>query len=149
MFTYYSETERDRLWAEEGQRQREGKRESQAGSELSVQSLTQGSIPRTVRSWPEPNPRVRRLTDWATQAHQASTFLISLLKKTNMRGTSWDVTFPRCPPNARHPYPSHLVSRCTWQKGPRHRRALHATSQIAGAPPSPPDPLQPPGLHSH
>ena len=29
----------------------------------------------TVRSWPEPKPGVRRLTDWATQAHFVLVFL--------------------------------------------------------------------------
>ena len=47
--------------------EREGERESQAGSILSVQSPTRGPIPRTVRSWPEPKSRVGHLTDWATQ----------------------------------------------------------------------------------
>ena len=41
MFTYF---ERER------HRERERERESQAGTTLSVQSLTQGSIPPTVRS---------------------------------------------------------------------------------------------------
>ena len=66
------ERERER----EGERQhewgrgRERERESQAGSTLPAQSLTWGSIPQTVRSWPEPKSRVRRLTDWATQVCQ-------------------------------------------------------------------------------
>ena len=51
-------------------RQREGERESQAGSALSALSPMWGSNPRTVRSWPEPKSRARRLTDRATQAPQ-------------------------------------------------------------------------------
>ena len=42
--------------------QGEGETESQAGSEPSAQSTSWGSIPRTVRPWPEPRPRVRGLT---------------------------------------------------------------------------------------
>ena len=57
--------ERDRAWAGEGQRQ---ERDSQAGSAWSTQSLTQDSNSQTVRSWPEPKWRVRRLTDCTTQA---------------------------------------------------------------------------------
>ena len=49
-----------------GQRERE--REFQAGSALLQQSQMQGSNSQTVRSWREPKSRVRRLTDWATQA---------------------------------------------------------------------------------
>ena len=49
--------ERDRAWAGEGQRERETQNLKQApGSELSAQSPTRGSNPRTVRSWPEPKP---------------------------------------------------------------------------------------------
>ena len=44
-------------------REREGERESQAGSTLSAQSQTQGSIPHTVRSWPEAKSRARCLTN--------------------------------------------------------------------------------------
>ena len=39
-----------------------------AGSIPSSRSLTQGSSPWTVRSWPEPKSRVRYSTDWASQA---------------------------------------------------------------------------------
>ena len=45
-----------------------GKTESQAGSAQTVQSPMWGSNSQTVRSWPEQKSRVRRLTDWATQA---------------------------------------------------------------------------------
>ena len=49
------ETERDRAWAGEGQRERETQNRKQVpGSELSAQSPTRGSNPRTMRSWPGP-----------------------------------------------------------------------------------------------
>ena len=47
-------------------RQRERKRESQAGSTLSAQSPMRGSNPRTVRSWVEVKLWVGCLTNWAT-----------------------------------------------------------------------------------
>ena len=59
-----------------GRAERKGEKESQAGSTVPAQSLTQGSIPQTVRSWPEPKSRVRHLTDWATQAFPC--FLLDL-----------------------------------------------------------------------
>lgn len=49
----------------EGQRRRETTRRSCAPSGLNL---------RTLRSRPEPEPRVRRFTDWATQAPQNHTF---------------------------------------------------------------------------
>ena len=45
----------------------ERRRESRAGSVLSVQSPTQGLNSRTTRSWPELKSRVRSLTSWASQ----------------------------------------------------------------------------------
>ena len=48
----------------------ERERESQVGSALSAQSLMWGSHSWIVRSWPEPKPRVRCLTDWGTQVPQ-------------------------------------------------------------------------------
>ena len=46
--------DRDRMWVEEGQRERERLNPKQApGSQLSAQSPMPGSNPRTVRSWPE------------------------------------------------------------------------------------------------
>ena len=45
------------------ERDRERERGSQAGSTLSIQSPTWGSIPQTMRSQPEPKSRVRYLTD--------------------------------------------------------------------------------------
>ena len=52
----------------DGRAEREGERESQAGSVLSVQSPTWGSVWQTMRSWSEPKSRVGRLTEWTTQA---------------------------------------------------------------------------------
>ena len=54
MFIYF-EGERDKVWAGEGQRERETQNPKQtSGSELSAQSPTRGSNSQTVRSWPEP-----------------------------------------------------------------------------------------------
>ena len=64
-FTYF-ERERTHMHRAE----REGERESQAGSSLSAQSSMRGSIPRTMRSWPELKSRARHLTDSATWVHQ-------------------------------------------------------------------------------
>ena len=50
-----------------GGTERGKERESQGGSEVSVLNSKWSSIPRTVRSWPEPKSRVRRLTYWTTQ----------------------------------------------------------------------------------
>ena len=46
--------------------------ESQAGSALSVQTWMWGSIPETMKSWPEPQSRTGCLTYWATQVPQGS-----------------------------------------------------------------------------
>ena len=54
-FIYFWETERGRVWAGEGQRERETQNSKQAaGSELSAQSPTWGPNSQIVRSWPEP-----------------------------------------------------------------------------------------------
>ena len=53
-----------------GKGQREEERESQAGFALPAQSTEQGSNSQTVGSWPEPESRVKCLTDWATQVPQ-------------------------------------------------------------------------------
>ena len=45
-----------------GGEEREGERESQAGTEPSAQSPMWGLNPCTMRSWPEPKSGVRRLT---------------------------------------------------------------------------------------
>ena len=49
-------------------RERGRERESPAGSSLSAQSPTRGSISRIVRSWPEPKSRVGCSVDQATRA---------------------------------------------------------------------------------
>ena len=69
MFLFIFETERDRAWAGEGQREGETQNLKQApGSELSAQSLDVGLKPTSceIMTWAE----VRRLTNWATQAPQ-------------------------------------------------------------------------------
>ena len=54
-FIHFWETERDRVWEGEEQRERETQNVKQApGSEPPAQSPTQGSNPPTARSWPEP-----------------------------------------------------------------------------------------------
>ena len=53
---------RERAWAGEEQRERETQNRKQApGSEPSAQSLTRGSNPRTVRSWPGWSRTLNRL----------------------------------------------------------------------------------------
>ena len=77
MFVYFRESE----WAcGQGKgRERGRQKESQAGSALSVETPTWGLNPRSVRSWPELKPRVRCLTNWATQAPQELLFLFVCL----------------------------------------------------------------------
>ena len=58
LFDFYLFILIERTWVEEEQREREREWESQTGSVLSAQSLMPGSIPRTLRSWPEPKSRV-------------------------------------------------------------------------------------------
>ena len=58
---------RERESTHTGGAEREGDRESQAGSTLSSQSLMWGSNSWTERSWPELKSRVGHLTDRATQ----------------------------------------------------------------------------------
>ena len=54
-FIYFWETERDREWAWDGQRERQTQNLKQTpGSKRSAQRLMRGLNPRTVRSWPEP-----------------------------------------------------------------------------------------------
>ena len=62
-----------------GEEQRGRGWESQAGSVLSAWSLAQSSIPRTVRSWPQPKSRVGHLNDWATQVPHVKLPLYSFL----------------------------------------------------------------------
>ena len=54
------------------------KRESQEGSILSAQGLMWSWNSQTVRSWPEPKPRVGCFTDWTTQAPLYIVLLICL-----------------------------------------------------------------------
>ena len=61
-------------WASRGEVERQGERIPSRLCTVSVK-LTWGSISWTVRSWPEPKPRVGRLTNWATQALQKWKFL--------------------------------------------------------------------------
>ena len=77
----FCERERESVHAHGPGRSRERgrERESQTGSSLSVQGPTRGSNPQTVRSWPEPKPRVGCWTDWATQAPQ--TFFFKNIRK--------------------------------------------------------------------
>ena len=67
-FKFYLFILRETERASWGGAERQGERESQAGSVLSAHSLTRGSKSRTMRSWPELEPRAGCLTDWATQA---------------------------------------------------------------------------------
>ena len=70
--------ERERVRARTHEQGRGRERESQAGSMLSGWGLAQGLNSRIMRSWPALKPRVRCLSDWATQAPQALfLFLIS------------------------------------------------------------------------
>ena len=55
-------------------REKRRERKSQAGSALSAQSPTRGSNSWTMRLGPETKSRVRRLTDWATQAPHINWF---------------------------------------------------------------------------
>ena len=57
-------------------RGREGERESQAGSALTAQSQTWGSISWMIRPWPEPKSRVGHITNWVTQVPLNNIFLI-------------------------------------------------------------------------
>ena len=57
------ERERERERESRGGAKREGDREFQAGSELSAESPTQGSISCTVRLIPKQKSRVRHLTN--------------------------------------------------------------------------------------
>ena len=59
--------------------------ESQLDSALSAWSLMRGWDSPTVRSWPELKSRVRRSTDWATQAPIA----VYILRETCGQMTFW------------------------------------------------------------
>ena len=72
MFLFIFETERDRAWAGEGQR--EGDTESETGSRLwAVSTEPDTGLELTdceIMTWAEVGP----LTDWATQAPQKTSF---------------------------------------------------------------------------
>ena len=83
MFIHFWETERDRVWAGEGHRERETQTAKQdPDSEPSAQSLTQGSNSWTVKimTWADVWPS----TDWATQVPQFALF--------NKESVSWFVS---------------------------------------------------------
>ena len=69
----------ERKRASRGGAEREGERESHAGSVLSAQNSMEGSILQTASSWPEPKSSVRCLTNWATQASLPATIKSELL----------------------------------------------------------------------
>ena len=73
------------FWERGSGRGAERERESQAGSTLSAQSLTLGSVPQTVRSWPKLKSRVLCFTDWATRPP-----LLQLLPK-RVKNRNWFV----------------------------------------------------------
>ena len=72
LFIFRGEREHARKWGRG--REKRGERESQAGSKLSVRSLTWGSNPQSVRSWPGLKWRVRHLTNWATRHPDQTVF---------------------------------------------------------------------------
>ena len=73
------------FWKREGGRRkggtvREGEREFQAGSVLSVQNLTGGLNSWTLRSHPQLTSRVRCITDWTTHVpHSPRIFYLDIL----------------------------------------------------------------------
>ena len=60
-----------------GEGQIEGER-IQSNFHMSAQSMLQGSVSQTVRSWSEPKSRVGRITNWAIQAPPIFNFLRNL-----------------------------------------------------------------------
>ena len=75
--------------------QREGERESQAGSALSGQIPTWGSISQTVRSCPEPKSRVGWLIGWATQVPHRRLLIFYLSTMSSWLDWSYEyVAFP-------------------------------------------------------
>ena len=76
MFSYFREKEHTRVHSSTGEGlEREGDRESHAGSTLLAQSMTPGSNSQSSRSWPEPKWRVGRWINWATQVPLSASFL--------------------------------------------------------------------------
>ena len=74
--------------------EREGEREYEAVSVLSVQSRTRGSNSQTVRSWPELKSRVRSPTNWATQAPQEWRLFLLILQVWVYGGIYFQSTLP-------------------------------------------------------
>ena len=73
-----------------GEGWREGERDLQAGSMLSVQSPMQGFNSWNVRSWPEPESRVGCLTNRTTQAPQDCHFLESVRGISENKMVGWE-----------------------------------------------------------
>ena len=71
VYLFLREKKRVHKWGMDRER---GERESQVGSALSAQSLMWGSNSQTMRSQPEPKPRVGCLTNWATHVPPEFTF---------------------------------------------------------------------------
>ena len=73
---YNSKKEFIYFWEREsrGETEREGDRESQAGSALRAQRPTHGLNSGIARSWPELKSRVGHLAHWATQVSQEMHF---------------------------------------------------------------------------
>ena len=74
------------LIASRGGTERERERESQVGSTLSAQIPTRGSIPQTMRPWPEPKSRVRSSTNWATQAFHSGDVILIFERNFRQKG---------------------------------------------------------------
>ena len=73
-YTPVQKSKHERVWVgksvSRGGAEGEGEGASQAGSMLSVQIATRGSISQTMRSWPELKSRAGHLTNWATRVLQ-------------------------------------------------------------------------------
>ena len=95
LFKRETEIERQRQRMNGRGADREEERESQAGSALSAQSPMWGSNSRTMRSWPELKPRVRRLTNWATEVPPYCMF-------SDHSGIRLDVNNKKMPRNIRN-----------------------------------------------
>ena len=74
MFIYYWEKERERTRACEQGRNRGRDRGCEMGCARTAREPDAGFEPTTVRSRPEPKPRARCLTKWATQAPRTCMF---------------------------------------------------------------------------
>ena len=80
-FSVYLFILKETAWAGQEKGEKERERESQAGSVLLGWSLMQGLNSWTVKLWPDLNPRVGRLMDWAPQMPQEDTIIIPVLYK--------------------------------------------------------------------